>query len=64
MVLNKEKTNAPRKINNGFHWPKIKTANAKKPKPFAPLANSHSAFRVIKSNPPKPDKIPEIITPT
>ena len=55
---------AARAMRVGFHWPKIITAKAKKPKPATPFSNFHSLTpAVIYTMPPRPPSTPEIITP-
>ena len=60
----KPNSSAARAMRVGFHWPKIITARARKPKPATPFSNFHSLTpAMIYTMPPRPPSTPEISTP-
>ena len=65
MVFVRPKNSAPSAIPHGFHWPKIITARARKPKTgHAVFQNFHSLTpAMIYTMPPRPPSTPEISTP-
>ena len=62
--LNSAKNTAARKMRNGFHWPKIMTASARKPAPDTPTSKFQlDTDGMIYAMPPMPPSTPEISTP-
>ena len=62
--LNIAKNTAAKKMRNGFHWPKIMTASARKPAPETPTSKFQlETDGMMYAMPPMPPSTPEISTP-
>ena len=62
--LNSAKNIAAKQMRNGFHWPKIMTARARKPAPDTPTSKFQlDTDGMMYAMPPMPPSAPEISTP-
>ena len=62
IAFNRPKKNAANKIRKGFHCPKIRTANARKPYPATVALNSVDDG-TTNTKPPTPASTPDMKTP-